>query len=229
MTTIAEQLSHIQSAITRFETRYERDPGSVQLLAVSKSHPSEEIRAAYTAGQTRFGESYLQEALEKMSDLTDLPIEWHFIGPIQSNKTKKIAEHFAWVHSIDSQRIAKRLNDQRPTQLPPLNVCIEVNVSQEVSKSGVNIDEVQALATFCRSLPHLRLRGLMTIPAMQEKMDDQRRAFHTVQEIYKSLRTSGFELDTLSMGMSADFEAAIAEGSTMVRIGTSIFGQRIVL
>lgn len=216
-------LSSIKNQILEFEKKYSRPAHSVALLAVSKKQSVEKIRAAYDAGQRMFGENYLQEALEKMTALADLDIEWHFIGPMQSNKTRKIAEHFHWVQSVDSFKLAQRLNDQRPSHLPPLNICLEINISGEASKSGVAPDEAAALAAACRTLPMIKLRGLMTIPARDAS---PRAAFHTMQSLWQQLNADGFQLDTLSMGMSADFEAAIAEGSTMVRIGSAIFGER---
>jgi PLP dependent protein len=222
MTHVAE----IKTLITSYEQKYARKPNSVRLLAVSKKQPLEKMLAAIAEGQRCFGESYVQEALEKMEHITAPNIEWHFIGPIQSNKTRKIAEHFAWVHSVDDVKFAKRLNDQRPDHLPPLNICIEVNVSHEVTKSGVERSEVLALAKACQLLPKLKLRGLMTIPAATEDFVQQRAAFHQLHELFDELQKQGIKLDTLSMGMSEDFEAAIAEGATIVRIGTGVFGKR---
>jgi pyridoxal phosphate enzyme (YggS family) len=226
MTNITQQLSALQSQIHRFETTYHRPIGTVQLLAASKSQSIEKIREAYLAGLRDFGENYLQEALTKIEAAHDLAITWHFIGPIQSNKTRKIAENFAWVHSVDSEKIAKRLNDQRPLTLPALNICIEVNISHENAKSGVAINEVRALAEYCLTLPHLKLRGLMAIPAEYPTFAEQRQAFHQLAELQRDLIQHGIPLDTLSMGMSQDFEAAIAEGATFVRIGTALFGKR---
>lgn len=196
------------------------------MLAVSKGQSIEKIREAYDAGQQLFGENYLQEALIKMTALSDVHIEWHFIGPIQSNKTRKIAEHFSWVHSVDNLKTAQRLNDQRPAHLPPLNICLEVNISHEISKSGIAPPQTKSLATTCLSLPRLRLRGLMAIPAPQIDFQQQRAAFHLLAELFHALRGDGIPLDTLSMGMSDDFEAAIAEGSTIIRLGTAVFGRR---
>lgn len=181
----------------------------------------------FKAGQNCFGENYLQEALPKMIALSNKSIEWHFIGSIQSNKTRNIAGHFAWVHSVDDMKIARRLNDQRPRHLPPLNICIEINVSHEATKSGIDFDKALALAQYCLTLPRLKLRGLMTIPAPMKNFNEQRNEFHKLFLLYQSLRGKGFTLDTLSMGMSGDFEAAIAEGSTLVRIGAGIFGERV--
>jgi PLP dependent protein len=226
LNSIAQQLANVRTRIAQAELRFGRAPGSVSLLAVSKTHPAAAIRAAHAAGQLRFGESYAQEALAKMRLVTDLPLEWHFIGPIQSNKTRDVATRFGWVQSVERDKIARRLNEQRPTTLPPLNVCIQVNVSGEASKSGVATEEVAALAHTIRGLPHLRLRGLMAIPAPQTDFDQQRAAFRVLRELYVKLRDAGYELDTLSMGMTDDLEAAIAEGATLVRVGTAIFGER---
>jgi len=226
MNLIEENLIALKKSITSYEQRYHRESGSVHLLAVSKGQAIEKIMAAIQAGQLAFGENYLQEALAKMSAINNPSIEWHFIGPVQSNKTRKIAAHFAWLHSLADKKIAIRLNDQRPAHLPPLNICIEVNVSAEKSKSGVNMAEVKPLMEFCAKLPHLKLRGLMTIPAMHDNFEDQRQEFHKLFVLSRSLCEQGFALDTLSMGMSDDFEAAIAEGSTIVRIGTALFGAR---
>ncbi len=227
MTTIAENLAVIKSRIAEYATKYGRDNSEICLLAASKTQTSEKITAAYSAGQRDFGENYLQEGLAKIAACADLTITWHFIGPIQRNKTKKIAEHFAWVHSVDSMLIAKRLSDQRPAHLPPLNICIEVNVSNEETKSGVKIDEVLTLAAYCQTLPNLRLRGLMAIPTEYHTFDEQRHEFHKLAQLKQILEENNFALDTLSMGMSGDFEAAIAEGATIVRIGTAIFGARV--
>lgn len=219
-------VSEIKSLITTYEQKYAREKNSVRLLAVSKLQPIEKLRAAIDEGQMCFGESYLQEALEKMAKINNPAIEWHFIGPVQSNKTRKIAEHFAWVHSIFDLKIAQRLNDQRPDDLPPLNICLEVNISHEATKSGVAADELLSLAKACQSLPRLKLRGLMTIPAATNDFDEQRAAFRQLRELFEMLQKNNVALDTLSMGMSEDFEAAIAEGSTIVRVGTAIFGDR---
>lgn len=226
MTNITQHLNALQKQIAEFETAYHRTTGSVHLLAASKSQSVEAIREAYFAGQRDFGENYLQEALVKIEACNDLNITWHFIGPIQSNKTRKIAENFNWVHSVDSVKIAKRLNDQRPPELPPLNICIEVNISHETTKSGVVMNEVRQLTEYCLTLPRLKLRGLMTIPAEYPTFAEQRQAFHQLAQLQRDLITHGIPLDTLSMGMSQDFEAAIAEGATFVRIGTALFGKR---
>jgi len=204
-----------------------RTASDVTLLAVSKTFAPDAIREAYHAGQIHFAESYVQEALNKIVALQDLPIEWHFIGPIQSNKTRAIAEHFAWVHSVDRLKIAERLSGQRPTHLPPLQVCLQVNISEEASKCGMPPGEVAQLAMQVAHLPHLDLRGLMAVPAPNNNVSAQRAAFAQLRELRDQLRQQGLPLDTLSMGMSHDFPAAIAEGATMVRIGTAIFGNRI--
>ena len=227
LNSIPQHLAAVRARIAQAEIQFGRVPGSVELLAVSKMHPAAAIRAACAAGQMRFGESYAQEALAKMSAVTDLPLEWHFIGPIQSNKTRDVATHFSWVQSVERDKIARRLSEQRPATLPPLNVCIQVNVSGEASKSGVSTEDVAALALTIRKLPQLRLRGLMAIPAPQAEFDQQRAGFRVLRELYEQLGDAGYELDTLSMGMTDDLEAAIAEGATLVRVGTAIFGERV--
>lgn len=229
MSAIAQNLIKIKNSIAHFEAKYGRKKGSVHLLAISKGHSAEKIFAAYQTGQSAFGENYLQEALTKMKVYAHLPIEWHFIGNIQSNKTRKIAEHFSWVQSIADSKIAERLNEHRPSHLPPLNICLEVNISKARQKSGVLPEEVLPLAKFCHQLPRLKLRGLMAIPEPQPDFLAQRQEFRKLSKIYQALNRTGFMLDTLSLGMSDDFEAAIAEGATMVRIGTAIFGQRAIV
>jgi hypothetical protein len=204
-----------------------RDAAGVRLLAVSKTFDAAAVRELAACGQREFGENYLQEALDKQAALRDLPLVWHFIGPIQSNKTRAIAEAFNWVHSVDRLKIAERLSAQRPPGLPPLQVCIEVNVSGEASKGGVTAVELPALADAMAALPNLQLRGLMAIPAPTPEMAAQRAAFRRVREAFDALRARGHTLDTLSMGMSADLEAAILEGATIVRVGTALFGERI--
>lgn len=199
---------------------------SIELLAVSKGFSADAVREACAAGQRAFGESYIREALDKIELLRDLPLQWHFIGPVQSNKTRAIATHFAWVHSVDRLKIAERLSAQRPANLPPLNICIQVNVSEEDSKSGIAPDGLAELAQAVASLPQLKLRGLMTIPAPAEGLEAQRIPFFKLYELMQQINTQGLALDTLSMGMSHDFSAAILEGATIVRIGTAIFGVR---
>ncbi len=224
--TIGERLARVREALTQAERRYHREPGSVTLLAVSKGQPVERLREAVDAGQRRFGESYLQEARDKMDRLADAALEWHFIGPIQANKTRPIARRFDWVHSVDRLKIARRLSEQRPAELPPLQVCLQVNISQEPSKAGVGLDELAGLAERIAALPHLRLRGLMAIPRAERDPVRQRRGFAALRMILEGLKRRGLDLDTLSMGMSGDMDSAIAEGATVVRIGTAVFGPR---
>lgn len=212
--------------IHQLETRHRRTPGSVRLVAASKKKSVHEIVAAIRAGQRDFGESYLQEALEKITQLEDRDLCWHFIGPIQKNKTRQIAAHFSWVHSIGRLIIAERLDAQRPAHLPPIQACIQVNIDQETSKSGAQTEQVQDLANALRKLPNLKLRGLMAIPQPSSDIIHQRLRFAQLRKLLEQLNQSGFRLDTLSMGMSGDLEAAIAEGATIVRIGTAIFGKR---
>lgn len=223
--TISERLLQLRTKIREAEIKAHQPAGSARVLAVSKTRSISEIREAMAAGQTAFGESYLQEALEKIPALTDAHIEWHFIGPIQSNKTAQIATHFDWVHSIDRLKIAERLNVQRG-RLPPLNVCIQVNTSGEASKSGIRESALADLAQAIRQLPQLRLRGLMTVPAPETDPVRQRLPFRQLKACLDRLNQLGMALDTLSMGMSDDMEAAIAEGATIVRIGTAVFGAR---
>jgi len=223
MSTIAENIAKVGVRIREAAQASQRDFSHIGLLAVSKTKPADAIREAFAAGVTDFGENYLQEALDKQTQLSDLPVVWHFIGPIQSNKTKPIAEHFAWVHSVDRLKIAERLSAQRPAHLPALNICLQVNVSGETSKSGCSPDQLSALAHAVTQLPNLRLRGLMTIPEPTDDVTEQRAAFARLRELQQSLN---LDLDTLSMGMSHDLEAAIAEGATWVRIGTALFGAR---
>ena len=226
MTTISNALQAVRERMVRAAERCARLPATIKLLAVSKAVRAADIRAAYAAGQRAFGESYVQEALPKIADLHDLAVEWHFIGPIQSNKTKQIAEHFAWIHGVDRFKIAQRLSEQRPAALPPLNICLQVNVSAEASKSGVASTALAELAHAVAALPRLKLRGLMAIPAPSTDIDEQRAAFRRVRELFEQLNTQDFQLDTLSMGMSHDLEAAIQEGATIVRVGSAIFGER---
>ncbi|PWB31768.1 YggS family pyridoxal phosphate-dependent enzyme [Pseudomonas sp. SDI] len=223
MSTIADNLSALFQRIGSAAQAAGRDPASIQLLAVSKTKPAAAVREAYAAGVRDVGENYLQEALAKQLELADLPLTWHFIGPIQSNKTRAIAEHFDWVHSVDRLKIAQRLSEQRPANLPPLNLCLQVNVSGEASKSGCTPEALPALAAAVAALPGLKLRGLMAIPEPTEVRAAQDAAFARVRELQASL---GLDLDTLSMGMSHDLESAIAQGATWVRIGTALFGAR---
>ncbi len=226
MATIASNLQAVRERIARAAHAAARNAADIELIAVSKTFPASAITAAYDAGQRAIGESYAQEAVEKVTQLAHLPLTWHFIGPIQSNKTRDIAGHFQWVHSVERAKIAQRLNDARPADLPPLNICIQVNVSGEGSKSGVAPGQELELARIILALPRLRLRGLMAIPEPTTDMRLQRQRFALLRNIKEQLAAEGIALDTLSMGMSDDLEAAIAEGATMVRVGTAIFGQR---
>lgn len=224
---IDDKLAKVTARIQEAARAAGRDPQTVQLIAVSKTQPAESIARAYAWGQRRFGENYLQEALEKQLALRNLPeLEWHFIGPIQSNKTRAIAEHFSWVHSVDRLKIAQRLHEQRPEHLPPLNICVQVNIDDESTKSGVSLAELPALVTAVAPLTRLKLRGLMAIPAATGDPAQQRRAFAKLRSAMQVLNLQGLRMDTLSMGMSGDMEAAIAEGATFVRVGTDIFGAR---
>ena len=224
--TIAENIFQIQHQLDDFCRRYGRQRDGLQLLAVSKGHSIEAIRTAYNTGLRAFGESYLQEALPKIRALSDLQIQWHFIGSIQSNKTRDIANHFDWVHSIDRLKIAQRLSEQRPADKPPLQVCVQINIDHETSKSGIAISALAHLANQINQLPGLKLRGLMALPLVTEDFEQQRRAFHQIHQAFIECQNRGVMLDTLSMGMSNDMEAAIAEGSTLLRIGTALFGIR---
>ena len=225
---IGDNLQQVRERIVKACTAVGRDPASVHLLAVSKTFPADVVREAHAAGQTAFGENYVQEGIAKIEALGDLrgQIQWHCIGPLQSNKTRVVAEHFDWVHSIDRLKIAQRLSEQRPDHLPPLQVCLQVNVDAGANKSGVSPDEGLALARSVASLPRLRLRGLMAIPEPAPDFESQRDLFLAAGRVFEAIRQGGIELDTLSLGMSADLEAAIAAGSTMVRVGTAIFGRR---
>ncbi len=219
-------VNEVRSRILKAATAAGRDPGSITLVAVSKSQTAESMRLAATAGVTDFGENYLQEALPKMDLLADLGLRWHFIGAVQSNKTRAIAERFDWVHSIDRLSVARRLSEQRPFHAPPLNLCIQVELIAEPGKGGVGPSEVGELAAAAAGLPRVRLRGLMCIPPVQPNVAAARAVFARLRALLEELNASGHNLDTLSMGMSADFESAIAEGATLVRIGTAIFGAR---
>jgi pyridoxal phosphate enzyme (YggS family) len=230
MSTIAHKLQAVDATIHAASKAAGRDATQVKLLAVSKTFPAEAVLEAVAAGQHAFGENYLQEALDKIAAVAAaLPseqVEWHFIGPIQSNKTRPIAASFAWVHTVERLKIAQRLSEQRPAGLPPLNVCLQVNISGEASKSGATPDELPELARQVALLPNLKLRGLMAIPEPETDVAKQRAAFARVRALADQLRAGGIELDTLSMGMSADMAAAIAEGATIVRVGSAIFGAR---
>jgi PLP dependent protein len=226
MTTIAANLQSVRHRIAAACTAAHRGVGEVQLLAVSKTFGPGDVREAYEAGQRAFGENYIQEAVDKIAQLSALPIEWHCIGPIQGNKTRLVAAHFAWAHTVDRLKIAQRLAEQRPADLPPLQVCIQVNIDGAPTKSGVPPGDVAALARKIAQLPRLSLRGLMTIPEPAPDFASQRAVHARARALFDQLRASGLPLDTLSMGMTGDLEAAVAAGSTMVRIGTAIFGAR---
>lgn len=226
MRSIGDNLQAVLQRIARAARAARRDPAEVTLLAVSKSHPAARIAEAQAAGQIAFGENYVQEALEKMDALQEVKerasaLEWHLVGPLQSNKTRVVAERFQWVHTVDREKTARRLSEQRPASVPPLNVLVQVNVSREASKNGISMEETPSLVRKISSLPNLQLRGLMAIP----EPGAERERFHEVKDIFEKLKGE-FGFDTLSMGMSDDMEIAIAEGSTMVRIGTAIFGER---
>ena len=230
MSPISQNLQAVRERIAAAARAVSRDPQEIVLLAVSKTFGADAVIAAADAGQRAFGENYLQEALDKIATIRetrpDLALEWHFIGPIQSNKTRPIAEHFDWVHSVDREKIAQRLSEQRPAHMPPLNICLQVNISGEATKSGVPPAGVVALAQRIANLPRLKLRGLMAIPEPAEVVEQQRVPFRQLRQLLLSIQEQGLALDTLSMGMSADMDAAVAEGATIVRVGTAIFGQR---
>lgn len=227
MQTIAERLKSAQSRIEQATANAHRPPKSVQLLAVSKTKPVSDINLAYEAGQRLFGENYVQEGVEKIQHLSALTdIEWHMIGPLQSNKTKVVAEHFDWVQSVDREKIARRLNDQRPSDMPPLNVCIQLNIDDEDSKSGIQINALPALIDTINGLPNLKLRGLMAIPKASPDEEEQAQTLTTLAELFAEYQQKLSDFDTLSVGMSSDLEAAIEHGSSMVRVGSAIFGAR---
>lgn len=226
MTTIGDNLQHVRARMREACLSAGRAADAVALLAVSKTFPPEAVRAAHAAGQTAFGENYIQEAVEKIALLRDLPLQWHCIGPIQSNKTRLVATHFDWAHTVDRLKTAQRLNDQRPDDKPPLQVCLQINVDGGLTKSGVPPDEALTLAREVASLPRLQLRGLMSIPEPAADFAAQKAVHARVRELFDTLRSQGLALDTLSLGMSTDMEAAIHAGSTLVRVGTAIFGRR---
>ncbi len=227
MQKIDENLTKVTARVQHAAHQAGRNPNEIRLVAVSKTHPAGVVAQAWRHGQRCFGESYLQEALAKQSQLGPLEgLEWHFIGPIQSNKTRAVAQHFAWAHCVDRERIARRLSAQRPPELPDLQVCIQINIDQEASKAGVSLDELPDLAHQVAALPRLQLRGLMAIPAPSQGEAQQRASFARVREALEALQAQGLALDTLSMGMSGDLEAAVAEGATLIRVGTDIFGPR---
>jgi pyridoxal phosphate enzyme (YggS family) len=219
-------VNHVRSRIRSAAIAAGRDPATVTLVAVTKAQTAESVRLAATAGVTDFGENYLQEAVAKMDQLAHLPLQWHFIGGIQSNKTGTIAARFDWVHSVDRLNVARRLSEQRPFHAPPLNVCLQVALLPEPTKGGVSPDALAALASAVAGLPRIRLRGLMCMPPPQPTLEAERRIFARLKVALEDLNAGGLKLDTLSMGMSADFESAIAEGATLVRIGTALFGSR---
>mgnify|MGYP000125560329 CR=1 FL=1 len=223
MSTIAENIANVRERIHRAVVASNRPADSVTLMAVSKTRPASAIRDAWAAGVRDFGENYLQEALDKIAQLDELPLTWHFIGPIQSNKTKPIAEHFDWVHSVERIKVAKRLSEQRPAHLPALNICLQVNISREASKSGVLPEDVAALAADIAALPNLTLRGLMAIPAPAEDSESRRAPLAALRELMADI---DLPLDTLSMGMTDDLTEAVQEGATIVRVGTALFGAR---
>ena len=223
---VTENLKLVSDLLKKAANDAGRDPASVRLLAVSKKQPLDKIRQAAAAGQRDFGENFVQEGVEKNEALADLDLTWHFIGHLQSNKTRMVAEYFDWVHTIDKLKIARRLSKQRPDGLAPLNVCLQVNVDAEASKSGVTPAELPDLAAACMELPNIRLRGLMCLPAMREEFEAQRAPFATLRRMAEELRRNGIDTDTLSMGMTADYRAAVFEGATIVRIGTALFGER---
>ncbi len=226
MATLKARLSQLHSRIRSIAHSCDRDPSDIMLLAVSKTRPVEDIREAVAAGQRAFGENYLQDALPKIHALQDLALEWHFIGRIQSNKTRDIAENFSWAHALDKFKHARRLNDQRPPDLPPLNACIQLNLTGEQSKGGIDAQELPGLLEKLRQLPHLSIRGLMTMPPASAGEALQHQVFGDLRKLLQKMNAQGHNLDTLSMGMSGDMQAAICEGATMVRIGTAIFGPR---
>ncbi|HSH97857.1 MAG TPA: YggS family pyridoxal phosphate-dependent enzyme [Methyloradius sp.] len=226
MNTIADRLQAVRASITQAALKAGRNKDAVMLLAVSKAHPAAACQSAFEAGQKHFGENYVQEALQKQAELQNLPITWHFIGPIQSNKTQLIAQNFAWVHGVDRLKIAERLNAARPNSMAPLQICIQVNVSNEETKSGLAVEDTPILAEAISKLPNLKLRGLMAIPAPTNSVEAQQKQFRIVAQCFDALVKQGYAIDTLSMGMSDDFEMATAEGATIVRIGSAIFGTR---
>jgi len=226
MTTISANLQAVLARIDAAARKFGRNPDDISLLAVSKTWPASDVRAAADAGQRAFGENYVQEGVDKTVVLAALALTWHFIGPLQSNKTRRVAETFDWVHSVERLKIAERLSEQRPDTLPPLQICLQINVSGEETKSGAALSELPQLARQVVQLPRLKLRGVMAIPAPLDEFDAQRQSFRRVREAYEQLRGEGLLLDTLSMGMTHDLEAAIAEGATLVRVGTAIFGER---
>jgi pyridoxal phosphate enzyme (YggS family) len=226
MNNLKANLQNVRARVAKACEKAGRDPAEVMILAVSKTHPATRIGELHALGQRAFGENYMQEALAKQAQLEALDIEWHFIGPMQSNKTREAAAHFAWVQSVDRTKIARRLSEQRPPELPPLDICIQVNIDQEPQKAGVLPQEAGELARFVQDLPNVRLRGLMAIPRMGDEEYDPSDSYRRVRNLFWRIRDAGIHMDTLSMGMSADLEQAILQGSTMVRIGTDLLGPR---
>ncbi len=226
MTDISQRYQTILDKIKQAEIQYQREPNSVKLIAVSKTKPAKMIREMASLGQQAFGENYLQEAIGKQDELSDLDLQWHFIGHIQSNKTKDITQHFDWVHGVDRFKIAKRLSDQRSDQKSPIDICLQVNLEAELTKSGISPEHAVDLAQQVSTLPNIRLRGLMAIPSPNNSFSVQRRLFMQLRKLLEQINQSGLKLDTLSMGMTDDMEAAIAEGATHIRIGTALFGAR---
>ena len=223
---LTEALTHVRSEISECEKRYERKPGSVELLAVSKKKPVSAIREAIAAGQLAFGENYVDEGVAKIQEISDEALIWHYIGAIQSRKTALIAEHFHWAHGVDRLKVAKRLAEQRPQGMPALNICLQVNLDEEPSKAGIMLEQLPELAAQCAELDGIRLRGLMAIPAPRKILEEQRAILAELRLALEKLTGAHPEMDTLSMGMSGDMQAAIAEGATIVRVGTAIFGAR---
>ena len=226
MIRVTENLPKIHDLLAIAAVEAGRDPDTVKLLAVSKKQPLDSVLAAAALGQRDFGENTVQEGLDKIRATTEERLTWHFIGHLQSNKTRAVAENFDWVHTIDKPKIAQRLSQQRPVELAPLNICLQVNIDNEPSKSGVDIDKLSELAAACGDLPNIRLRGLMCLPAIRDEFEEQRRPFAKLRELAEALQRSGVPIDTLSMGMTADYRAAVFEGATIVRIGTALFGER---
>ena len=226
MIRVTENLPKIRDLLTIAAIEAERDPDTVKLVAVSKTHPLESILAAASLGHRDFGENFVQEALDKILATAETGLIWHFIGHLQSNKTRIVSENFDWVHTVDNLKVAGRLSRQRPAELEPLNVCLQVNVDSEPGKSGVSVDALPELAAACDELPNIRLRGLMCLPAIRTEFEEQRRPFAKLRELASALRDEGVDTDTLSMGMTGDYRAAILEGATIVRIGTALFGER---
>lgn len=227
MIRVTENLALIKDLLATAAIEAGRDPNTVDLLAVSKKQPLERVRAAVAAGQRHFGENIVQEGLDRIQAIPESGLTWHFIGHLQSNKTRAVAEYFDWVHTIDKPKIARRLSEQRPAELGALNVCLQVNIDSELSKSGASVEQVAELAAACMELPNIRLRGLMCLPAIREGFVAQREPFARLRQLFEDLRRDGVPLDTLSMGMSDDYRAAIFEGATIVRIGTALFGERV--